>query len=71
VGVFHEVTGLTVGGGLRGDFPVTEGLHHRTNVADGSAKVTNSEARLGFCGGEALTAGKVVDDTTLLGKSVA
>ena len=64
--VFHEVASLTVGGWLRGDLPVTERLNHRTNVADGSAKVANSESRLGFCGGEALAAGKVVNDSTLL-----
>ena len=68
--VLHEVTGGTVGGILRDDFPVTVLLDHRANVADGGAKVRNAEPRTSLGGGESLAAGEVVDDAALLGESV-
>jgi len=70
MGILHEVTGHARSGGLAGDFPVTERLNLRTNVADGGSEVTDTEAALGFVRGESLAAGEVVDDTALLGESV-
>jgi hypothetical protein len=70
MGVLHEVTGHTSRSFLRGDFPVTVGFNLRLDVADRSAKVTDSESGLRLVGSEALAAGKVVDDPTLLGESV-
>jgi len=70
VGILHEVTGHTSSGGLASDFPVTERLDLRTNVADGGSEITNAESALGFVRGETLAAGEVVDDTALLGESV-
>ena len=70
VGVLHEVTSVTVGGGLGNDLPVTECLDLRLDVADGGSEVTDTESALSLVRGESLAAGEVVDDTTLLGESV-
>ena len=70
MGILHEVTGHTSRSFLRGDFPVTVGFNLRLDVADRSAKVADSESGLRLVGSEALAAGKVVDDPTLLGESV-
>jgi len=67
--VFHEVTGLTSARGGRGDFPVTVGFNHITDVADGSAEVCNSKTATCFAFSEALTGRKIVDHTSLLSHS--
>jgi hypothetical protein len=42
--IIHEVTGHSSRGRLAGDFPVTERLDLRPNVADGGAEVTDTES---------------------------
>ena len=70
MGIFHEVTGHTSRGGLADDFPVTESLNLRLDVADGGSKIPDTKSCLCFISREALAVGKIVHDSTLFGESV-
>jgi len=71
MGILHEVASHTSGSLFRGDLPVAVLLNLRTNVADRGAQIGDTETRTSLVGGESLAAGKVVDDTALLGEGVA
>jgi len=70
VSVAHEVASVaTVLDSL--NLPIAVCLDHLTNVADGRTEVLNTVLVERLTGIDAPSTGKVIDDLTLLGKSVA
>ena len=69
VSIAHEVTSIAaILDSL--NLPVAVSLDHLTNIADGRAKILNTVLVERLTGVNAPSTGEVIDDLTLLGKSV-